>query len=175
MQPARTSPRPQRRFKSEAASRVDVLEHERFKVNVHAGADFPRNIAVRAIVQRRSVIVGIEIVDAKSRHRKGCRFSAPRRTGDDRRSLRKRLPSGLATPSRSNSAAASLTRSPAVFRCGSIKSGSFRDTRNVDVSTGGIFFIVFDKSPLDQTLVSRRTFTVLTLTVPDHGSKPARF
>ena len=49
------------------------------------------------------------------------------------RSLRMRVPSGLAMPSLSNSAAASLTRSPAPDKWGSI-----RGTRSVGVSTGGI-------------------------------------
>jgi hypothetical protein len=61
---------PQRCFKSEAASRVDVFEHECFEENVHAGADVTRNIAVRTFVQWRGMVVGIEIVDAESRHRK---------------------------------------------------------------------------------------------------------
>lgn len=94
---------PQRRFKSEAASHVDVIEHERLEENVHAGADYTRNIAVRTIVQRCGVIVSVERVDAESRHRKGCRFPAPRRTGDDEhpgwhrnRKWRKIVPSGLA-------------------------------------------------------------------------------
>lgn len=62
------------------------------------------------------------------------------------RSLQMRLPSGLAMPSLSNSAAASLTRSPAPD-----KWGSMRGTRNVGVSTEGIQpHYIRQSTPLDQ-------------------------
>lgn len=162
------------RLESAASAHFDVTEHEALEEYVQAVADFGGNADVRPAVHLRGAVIGVEKSTPKpatrnavdfplpggpatmnilggtgsSGERRSARWKLPpkSRPASSRistgRSLRIRFPLWSAIPSLFSSAAASRTRSPAADKCGPV-----RGTRDVCVSTGSIFVIIFDKLP----------------------------
>jgi len=73
---------PQRGFDREALVIPNVVFDEGFKLFVHNGPDFQRNTLIRAVVQLRASIIGIERIDAETIDGESYRFPTAGRTGN---------------------------------------------------------------------------------------------
>jgi len=73
---------PQRGFDREALVTPNVVFDEGFKLFVHNGPDFQRNTLIRAVVQLRASIIGIERIDAETIDGESYRFPTAGRTGN---------------------------------------------------------------------------------------------